>query len=74
MIKTCVISKGAINIIDLSTPLFSKEGLGEILQSVIKIILFPPLRKGDWEGKFLKAMTLGSNNYAAATIKKRRKR
>ena len=45
---------------DLGTisPLFSKEGLGEILQSVIKIPLCPPLRKGDWEGNFLKSTTL----------------
>jgi len=35
----------------LYSPLFFKEGLGEILQSVIKIPLYPPLRKGDWEGK-----------------------
>jgi hypothetical protein len=46
---------------DLSTtaPLFSKEGLGEILQSVIKIPLSdPPLQKGDLKGKFLESMTL----------------
>jgi hypothetical protein len=36
------------NVIYLSTltPLFSKEGLGEILQNAIKIPLIPPLHRG----------------------------
>jgi hypothetical protein len=46
-------------VIDLSTtaPLFFKEGWGEILQSVIKIPLYPPLQKGELEGDFLKSKT-----------------
>jgi len=37
-----------LNVIDLSTltPLFSKEGLGEILRNAIKIPLNPPLQRG----------------------------
>ena len=31
----------------LYSPLFSKEGLEEILQSGIQIPLYPPLQKGD---------------------------
>jgi hypothetical protein len=41
-----------------SAPLFFKEGLGEILESVIKIPLYPPLQMGNLEGKFLKSTTL----------------
>ena len=38
----------SFNVIDLSTltPLFSKEGLGEILRNAIKIPLNPPLQRG----------------------------
>ena len=38
-----------INVIELSTitPLFGKEGLGEIFQNVNKIPLHPPLSKGE---------------------------
>jgi hypothetical protein len=44
-----IIGRLILNVIDLSTttPLFSKEGLGEILKSGIKIPLYPPLQKGD---------------------------
>ncbi len=57
--KVCELN---LNVIDLSAtaPLFSKEGMGEILQSVIKIPLYPPLRKGELEGKFLNSTTLSS--------------
>jgi len=42
-----------LNVIDLSalTPLFSKEGSGEILQNADKIPLYPPLEKGDLKEK-----------------------
>ena len=48
-------------VIDLSNtaPFFSKEWPGKILQSVIKIPLYPPLQKGDWKDNFLKSTPYG---------------